>query len=51
MEQTHQLLNAIILAHTKLDTGADLPPSMLNHIEEFTQYFSYTNVVHLTDNL
>jgi hypothetical protein len=38
MEQTHQLLNAIILVHIKSDEGGELPPSVLNQIGKFTEY-------------
>ncbi|KAJ7794022.1 hypothetical protein B0H14DRAFT_3888982 [Mycena olivaceomarginata] len=37
MEQTHELLNAIIIAHTKSDTGGELPINALNHIGKFTK--------------
>ncbi|KAJ7710243.1 hypothetical protein B0H16DRAFT_1820947 [Mycena metata] len=37
MEQTHQLLNAIITVYIKSDTGAELPPSTLNQIVQFTE--------------
>ncbi|KAF7368197.1 hypothetical protein MVEN_00139300 [Mycena venus] len=37
MEQTHELLNAIILLHIKSETGGILPPSVLNHIGRFTE--------------
>ncbi|KAJ7926766.1 hypothetical protein B0H13DRAFT_2560895 [Mycena leptocephala] len=37
MEQTHQLLNAIILVHIKSDEGGELPPSVLNQIGKFTE--------------
>ncbi|KAF8181169.1 hypothetical protein K438DRAFT_1725277, partial [Mycena galopus ATCC 62051] len=37
MEQTYQLLNAIIALHVKSDTGGVLPPSVLNHIGKFTE--------------
>jgi hypothetical protein len=39
MEKTHDLLNAIILVYTKSDAGADLPPIVLKHIGEFTEWF------------
>jgi hypothetical protein len=37
MEETHQLLDAIIAVHIKLDTGGDLSPEMLKHIGNFTE--------------
>jgi hypothetical protein len=40
MEQTHDLLNAIIGAHTKSDTG-DLPVDVLNHMGKFSEYVDF----------
>ncbi|KAJ7719500.1 hypothetical protein B0H16DRAFT_1700224 [Mycena metata] len=37
MEHIHQLLNAIIGVYIKSDTGAELPPSILNQIAKFTE--------------
>ncbi|KAJ7310791.1 hypothetical protein DFH08DRAFT_756995, partial [Mycena albidolilacea] len=37
MEQTHELLNAIIILHINSDTGGILLPSTLNHIGKFTE--------------
>ncbi|KAJ7718332.1 hypothetical protein B0H16DRAFT_1433364 [Mycena metata] len=37
MEQTHNILNAIIGVYVKSDTGIALPPSTLNEIANFTQ--------------
>ncbi|KAJ7624257.1 hypothetical protein DFH06DRAFT_1305146 [Mycena polygramma] len=37
LEQTHVLLNAILITRVKSDTGADLPPSVLTDIGKFTQ--------------
>ncbi|KAJ7762454.1 hypothetical protein B0H16DRAFT_1806859 [Mycena metata] len=37
MEQTHELLDAIITMYIKSDTGAELPPSTLNQIVKFTE--------------
>ncbi|KAJ7911590.1 hypothetical protein B0H13DRAFT_1875699 [Mycena leptocephala] len=37
LEQTSQLLNAIMMVHIKSDTGGELPPSMLSHIGKFTE--------------
>ncbi|KAJ7923753.1 hypothetical protein B0H13DRAFT_1864559 [Mycena leptocephala] len=37
MEQTYELLNAILIVHIKSDTGGDLPPSVLTHIGQFTE--------------
>ncbi|KAJ7829358.1 hypothetical protein B0H13DRAFT_1916540 [Mycena leptocephala] len=42
MEKTHTLLNAIIIAYIKSDTGTDLPPLMLKHIGRFTEYLNLT---------
>ena len=38
MEQTYELLNAILIVHIKSDTGGELPPSVLTHIGKFTEY-------------
>ncbi|KAJ7920072.1 hypothetical protein B0H13DRAFT_1867975 [Mycena leptocephala] len=37
MEQTHKLLNAILMVHINSDTGAELPPSMLKHVGRFME--------------
>ncbi|KAJ7660158.1 hypothetical protein DFH06DRAFT_1130064 [Mycena polygramma] len=37
LEQTHELLNAILATHITSDTGADLRPSVLNAIAKFTE--------------
>ncbi|KAJ7752367.1 hypothetical protein B0H16DRAFT_1419058, partial [Mycena metata] len=37
MEETHQLLSAIVRVYIKSDTRGELPPSVLNHIAKFTQ--------------
>ncbi|KAJ7718341.1 hypothetical protein B0H16DRAFT_1433369 [Mycena metata] len=37
MEQTHNILNAIIGVYVKSDTGIELPPSTLHEISNFTQ--------------
>ncbi|KAJ7713724.1 hypothetical protein B0H16DRAFT_1702273 [Mycena metata] len=37
MEQTHDILNAIIGVYVKSDTGIELPPSTLHEIANFTQ--------------
>ncbi|KAJ7681015.1 hypothetical protein DFH06DRAFT_1290675 [Mycena polygramma] len=37
LEQTYKLLNAILIAHIKSETGGELPPSVLNHIWQFTE--------------
>ncbi|KAJ6474009.1 hypothetical protein C8R47DRAFT_1199568 [Mycena vitilis] len=37
LEQTHDLLNAILVTHIKLVAGPDLPPSVLTHIAKFTE--------------
>ncbi|KAJ7182345.1 P-loop containing nucleoside triphosphate hydrolase protein [Mycena crocata] len=36
LEQTHQLLSAIVSLHIKSTSGFDLPLSMLNHLGKFT---------------
>jgi hypothetical protein len=38
MEQTYELLNAILIVHIKSDTGGELPPSVLTYIAKFTEY-------------
>jgi hypothetical protein len=38
MEQTHELINAIVILHVNSDTSGVLPPSVLNHIGKFTEY-------------
>jgi hypothetical protein len=40
MEQAHELLNAVIIVQVKSDTGAELPPSVLNQIGIFTEYLA-----------
>ncbi|KAJ7620763.1 hypothetical protein DFH06DRAFT_64393 [Mycena polygramma] len=35
LEQTHELLNTILVTHITSDTGAELPPSVLGHIGKF----------------
>jgi hypothetical protein len=37
IEQTYQLLNAIVLVYMKSETGEDLPPNVLRHIGRFTE--------------
>ncbi|KAJ7031212.1 P-loop containing nucleoside triphosphate hydrolase protein [Mycena alexandri] len=37
MEQTNELINAIILVYIKSDTGAELSPSVLMEISKFTE--------------
>ncbi|KAJ7308748.1 hypothetical protein DFH08DRAFT_823777 [Mycena albidolilacea] len=37
MEQTHELLNTVIILHVKSETGRVLPPSVLNQIGKFTE--------------
>jgi hypothetical protein len=41
LEQTYQLLNAVLMVHVKLDTSGELPPSMLSHIGKFTEYVAW----------
>jgi hypothetical protein len=43
MEQAHEFLDAIIILHIKSDTGGVLPPTKLNHIGNFTEYFFLNN--------
>jgi hypothetical protein len=38
MEKTYELLDAIIAVSIEANTSGELPPSVLNHIGEFTQY-------------
>ncbi|KAJ7869238.1 hypothetical protein B0H13DRAFT_2280822 [Mycena leptocephala] len=37
IQQTYELLNAILMVHINSDTGAELPPSVLSHIGKFTE--------------
>ncbi|KAF7334538.1 hypothetical protein MVEN_02283600 [Mycena venus] len=37
VDQTHELLKAIILVHVKSDTSGELPPNVLNNIGRFTE--------------
>ncbi|KAJ7899920.1 P-loop containing nucleoside triphosphate hydrolase protein [Mycena leptocephala] len=37
LEQTYELLNAILMVHINSNTGAELPPSVLTHIGKFTE--------------
>ncbi|KAJ7620722.1 hypothetical protein DFH06DRAFT_63978 [Mycena polygramma] len=37
LEQTHELLNAVLVTYIKSDTGVDLAPNVLNQIGKFTQ--------------
>ncbi|KAJ6540444.1 hypothetical protein B0H19DRAFT_1077849 [Mycena capillaripes] len=37
MEQTHDLLDAIIVVHIESEIGGELPLSVLNHVGKFTQ--------------
>jgi hypothetical protein len=41
LEQTYQLLNAIVMVYIKSDTGGELPPSVLNHIGKFAEYVTF----------
>ncbi|KAJ7794795.1 hypothetical protein B0H13DRAFT_2393285 [Mycena leptocephala] len=36
LEQTHNLLDAIIILHIKSDTGGELPPGVLKGVNKFT---------------
>ncbi|KAJ7783997.1 hypothetical protein DFH07DRAFT_997497 [Mycena maculata] len=38
MEQIHKLLYGIITVHINSETSGELPPEMLDHIGEFTEY-------------
>ncbi|KAJ7907812.1 hypothetical protein B0H13DRAFT_1879263 [Mycena leptocephala] len=37
LEQSYELLNAILMVHINSDTGVELPPSVLIHIGKFTE--------------
>ncbi|KAJ7620689.1 hypothetical protein DFH06DRAFT_1305936 [Mycena polygramma] len=37
LEQTHELLNAVLVTYLKSDTGVDLAPDVLNNMGKFTQ--------------
>ncbi|KAJ7907806.1 hypothetical protein B0H13DRAFT_1879258 [Mycena leptocephala] len=37
LEQTYELLNAILMVHINSPTGGELPPSVLAHIGKFTE--------------
>ncbi|KAJ7603709.1 P-loop containing nucleoside triphosphate hydrolase protein, partial [Mycena polygramma] len=37
LEQTHELLNAVLVTYLKSDTGVDLAPDVLDQIGKFTQ--------------
>ncbi|KAJ7816193.1 hypothetical protein B0H13DRAFT_1923724 [Mycena leptocephala] len=37
LEQTYEMLNAIMMVHINSDTRAELPPSVLSHIGRFTE--------------
>ncbi|KAJ7839136.1 hypothetical protein B0H14DRAFT_3140846 [Mycena olivaceomarginata] len=37
LEQTHKFLTVIIILYIKSETGAELPPNVLDHIGKFTQ--------------
>jgi hypothetical protein len=37
MEQTYELLNAIIILHVTSETDGVLPPSALNYMGKFTE--------------
>jgi hypothetical protein len=50
MEQTYELLNAIIVTHIRSDTGGELLPSMLYHIGKFTEYVACKNYILETDH-
>jgi CRISPR/Cas system CMR subunit Cmr6 (Cas7 group RAMP superfamily) len=46
MEQTYELLNAIVLVVMKSETGGDLPPIVLRHIGRFTEQVLYKTTFH-----
>ncbi|KAJ7342908.1 hypothetical protein DFH08DRAFT_1011405 [Mycena albidolilacea] len=46
MEQTYELLNAIVLVHMKLETG-DLPPIVSRHIGRFAEQVLSKTPIHL----
>jgi hypothetical protein len=46
MEQTYELLNAIVLVHMKSETGGDLPPIVLKHIGSFTEQVHFKTIFH-----
>ncbi|KAJ7610667.1 hypothetical protein DFH06DRAFT_1308663 [Mycena polygramma] len=37
LQQTHELLNAILVTYVKSNTGADLPPGVLGQMAKFTE--------------
>ncbi|KAJ7920642.1 hypothetical protein B0H13DRAFT_2421156 [Mycena leptocephala] len=37
LEQTYELLNAVLMVHVRSETGGVLPPSVLSHIGKFTE--------------
>ncbi|KAJ7845093.1 hypothetical protein B0H13DRAFT_1908531 [Mycena leptocephala] len=37
LEQTYKLLKAVLMVHVELETGGQLPPSVLNHMGKFTE--------------
>ncbi|KAJ7862465.1 hypothetical protein B0H14DRAFT_3444649 [Mycena olivaceomarginata] len=41
LEQTYELLNAIIIVHTKSDAGGELSLNILNHVGQFMEYSSW----------
>ncbi|KAJ7648641.1 P-loop containing nucleoside triphosphate hydrolase protein, partial [Mycena polygramma] len=43
LEQTHELLDAIILLHLKSDTGSDFTPNVLKHLVNFTETLQKIN--------
>ncbi|KAJ7799192.1 hypothetical protein B0H14DRAFT_3788484 [Mycena olivaceomarginata] len=50
LEQTHKFLTAIIILYIKSETGVELPPSILDHIGKFTQYFACLMDIQRTDH-
>jgi hypothetical protein len=45
LEQTQQVLNAIVLLHIKSDAGGDMPPALLHHIGKLTEYFAFSSQI------
>ncbi|KAJ6461511.1 P-loop containing nucleoside triphosphate hydrolase protein, partial [Mycena vitilis] len=43
LEQTHELLNAVLITYLKSDTGIDLAPDVLSQIGKFTQTLHKVN--------
>jgi hypothetical protein len=50
MEETHELLNAIIIVHVKSDTNGELPPTVSKYIRIFTEFLYSLICVDTTDH-